>query len=512
MGLLLLAALAVRLAVSWSPLGELDADEAVTGLMARHIALLGERPVFYWGQSYLGTLEQFSAAPLFVLFGPTTLWLKVVPTIYSLLFIALSAFVARRLFGTGPGLATAAYLAVPPAMLALWSTRARGGYAELLALGEALLLVTLLVARPPSHLGGLLRRSPSVLLALVWGVLAGLALWTHLLAVVYLVPCAAFVLLVGPRSPSTYAVLAAGFVVGASPLLIDNLANEWATFADLLTPSPLPYDPLQQAVRFFRVSVPVLAGVGVPVPPSDRTFFDRDYIAATAGPGWAAGIACLALAAALALHWPSVRTSFARKPDCAAEPALLVGVTVLVVAAITLSSYGYFTSEPRYALPAYASVPLLVGALWRLPVVWRVPIGLVVGVLHVRSLLLTPLILFSPDVVQGNSVSRAQLIAALEQRGVEHIHTDYWIGQPIMFESAELVLANVVNGGPNRNLSLSEPVSADPNSVWVFEKDSEGEHELQTRLAAAGASPHVSEVSIYRIYANVPREVLESYP
>ena len=60
---LVVLGLAVRLAIIWSPLGEIDGDEAVVGLMARHIAFLGERPVFYYGQPYLGSLEAFSAAP-----------------------------------------------------------------------------------------------------------------------------------------------------------------------------------------------------------------------------------------------------------------------------------------------------------------------------------------------------------------------------------------------------------------------------------------------------------------
>ena len=64
LGGLLLVGLALRLAVIASPLGEIDGDEAVVGLMARHIAFLGERPVFYYGQPYLGSLEAFSAAPL----------------------------------------------------------------------------------------------------------------------------------------------------------------------------------------------------------------------------------------------------------------------------------------------------------------------------------------------------------------------------------------------------------------------------------------------------------------
>src|SRR5215471_1354960 len=180
--------LGLRLAIIASPLGEIDGDEAVVGLMARHIAFLGERPVFYWGQPYLGSLEALTAAPLFRVFDSSTPLLKLVPTAYSLGFLVLSALLARQLFGVGPALATATYLAVPPSMWAVWSTKARGGYAEVLFLGEALLLATLALARAPT------RR-----LAMLWGLLAGLAFWTHLLAIVYLAPALIFVL-VGRRA------------------------------------------------------------------------------------------------------------------------------------------------------------------------------------------------------------------------------------------------------------------------------------------------------------------------
>src|SRR2546421_1301379 len=184
---LLLVGLAFRLAIIASPLGEIDGDEAVVGLMARHIAFLGERPVFYWGQPYLGSLEAFSAAPLFRVFDSSTPLLKLVPTVYSLGFLGLSALLARDLFGAGAGLATAAYLALPPSMWAVWSAKARGGYAELLFLGEALLLTTLALAR-----------SPSSRLALLWGILAGLTIWTHLLGVVYLAPAVVFLAIARP--------------------------------------------------------------------------------------------------------------------------------------------------------------------------------------------------------------------------------------------------------------------------------------------------------------------------
>jgi len=75
MGRVGLALSDTRLVIA-SPLGEIDGDEAIVGLMARHIAFIGERPVFYWGKLYLGSLEAFTAAPLFRLFDSSTVLLN----------------------------------------------------------------------------------------------------------------------------------------------------------------------------------------------------------------------------------------------------------------------------------------------------------------------------------------------------------------------------------------------------------------------------------------------------
>src|SRR6266851_2035799 len=45
-----------------------NADEAIVGLMARHI-LQGERPVFFYGQAYLGSLDAWLVAGAFAIFG-----------------------------------------------------------------------------------------------------------------------------------------------------------------------------------------------------------------------------------------------------------------------------------------------------------------------------------------------------------------------------------------------------------------------------------------------------------
>jgi hypothetical protein len=497
---------ALRLAVIASPLGEIDGDEAVVGLMARHIAFLGERPVFYWGQAYLGSLEAFSAAPIFRLFDSSTLLLKLVPTAYSLGFLALSAAVARRMFGTAPALATAAYLAVPPAMWAVWSTKARGGYAELLCLGEALLLVTLVLARSPG------RR-----LALVWGILAGVTFWTHVLAVAYLMPAVVFLILAHPRwhankdprwSVAQVGMAAVGGVLGMAPLIIENIADGFVTMAALLQPADLPLDLAAQFARFFRVGVPVLLGLGQPT--TSEAMFDQDWMERPAGHLWVAGLALLILAGAMVVHASSLRRLIACGADRLSQPALLLLLAIIVPPLVALTRFGLLVSEPRYALPLYSAVPLLAGALWRL----RFPTahadvmrwGVVVAVLgfNLWSLVSTDVRLWRPeDTPESTAATRADLVRYLVAADRHQMYTDYWIGYPIMFETRETVLAYVIAGGFNRYVPPADNVQRTPNPAWVFTPGVQAEAAFLDKLAVVGGQAQVADISVYRVYTDV---------
>ena len=507
LGVLLIIGLALRLAIVASPLGEIDGDEAVVGLMARHIAFLGERPVFYWGQPYLGSLEAFTAAPLFRLFDSSTVLLKLVPTAYSLGFLALSALLARRLFGMGPALATAAYLALPPSMWAVWSTKARGGYAEVLFLGEALLLATLLVARAPT------RRA-----AMFWGLLAGLAFWTHLLAIVYIAPAIVYLALSRTRFRLAHLAIAiGGALIGMLPMLIENVSNGFRTLASLLQPPDLPMDPVAQFIRFFRVGVPVLLGLGQPT--TSATMFDADWPNRPAGHLVVAVLAVLLLTAVLLLYVPAVKrlltcgtapplsgqSGSARVLSALAEPALLVFVAIAVPPVVAFTRFGFFVSEPRYALPLYSTVPLLAAAVWRLrwPAArWAVVVGVLA--FNVWSLVSTDPRLWRPeDALDSTAATRAQLVQYLVPQDRHQMYTDYWIGYPIMFETRETVLAYVISGGFNRYLPPADNVQRTPNPAWVFEPGTDAETEFLTQLASVGGTAHVENVAVYRVYTDV---------
>ena len=68
----------VRIWIYNSVLGIPTADEALIGLWAIH-ASHGDFTTFFWGLHYGGTQEALVSVPLFLLFGPSWLALKIVP-------------------------------------------------------------------------------------------------------------------------------------------------------------------------------------------------------------------------------------------------------------------------------------------------------------------------------------------------------------------------------------------------------------------------------------------------
>lgn len=137
--------------VFW-PQAHFDADSAITGLMAKHLAEGQAFPLFYYGQSYMLGVEAYLAAPLFLAAGPSVTALKL-PLLAINLAVALLLFRSfRRDAHLRPLLAL---LAVLPFALSAPGTAARileanGGNA-----GPFLYIVLLWVLRDRPVLSGL---------------------------------------------------------------------------------------------------------------------------------------------------------------------------------------------------------------------------------------------------------------------------------------------------------------------------------------------------------------------
>lgn len=179
--LLILIAFGLSLTYLFDAANHFDGDEAVVGLMARHI-LAGQVPVYFYGQGYMGSLEALTAAGWFALLGPSVLALKLAPLTFYLLFLVLQYRLVRRGVGPGPALLTLAITIVFSPTIILWSTKARGGFTAVLFLGT---LAYWLAFRLIDEIrAGRFRWRDGCLL----GVTAGLGFWTCGMVAYYYFP------------------------------------------------------------------------------------------------------------------------------------------------------------------------------------------------------------------------------------------------------------------------------------------------------------------------------------
>jgi 4-amino-4-deoxy-L-arabinose transferase-like glycosyltransferase len=260
---LLLLALAaiyrfVLLARGWPAL---DSDEAVIGLMARHI-LHGERTTFFWGQNYMGPFEAYFAALLFALFGSSSFVLGLSALLLTLGYLATVYWLGRAAYGPTVGLLALAWLVISPPIFTLRQLAPIGGYQELLLLGGIILLgvwsrLRLPYARPTSRVGWL--RCIAFYAAL--GLLAGLGLWSDMLIAPILLVAAGALLIGRWRELLSLAgvALALGLLVGAWPYIGFNLATGNATYKQLSHQSN-PSGVLLQSAGALTVGLPVVTG------------------------------------------------------------------------------------------------------------------------------------------------------------------------------------------------------------------------------------------------------------
>ena len=172
-----LLAIAARLPFLVSGKIAFDSDEAVEGLMARHV-LHGELPAFFWGQAFKGVPEVYASAAAFAVFGSSVNVLKSVTLAFFAVFVGLNFVLLDTIAGRWMAIATSLLLIVAPPALVFWSLDASAEYVLVMMLGTIFLLLCLRLQDA--------RDSTPTLLAI--GLVVGLGFWVHLIFVFYFIP------------------------------------------------------------------------------------------------------------------------------------------------------------------------------------------------------------------------------------------------------------------------------------------------------------------------------------
>lgn len=227
-----LAAIGLKVALQASGSVPFNADEAIVALMARHI-LMGERPIFFYGQAYMGSLDAFLVAGGFGFFGEEVWVIRAVQTILYLGTLISTAVLGRLIFKSWiVGVLAAWLLAIPSVNVTLYTTVSLGGYVEALLIGNLIMIAALRIGNSDDRL----RCHSSGWQWLALGFLAGLGLWVFGMTLVYTLPAFAYLAwrwqhscTAGLTKPSKILQVAAittlGLILGAAPWLIYGIGH-----------------------------------------------------------------------------------------------------------------------------------------------------------------------------------------------------------------------------------------------------------------------------------------------
>jgi 4-amino-4-deoxy-L-arabinose transferase-like glycosyltransferase len=499
LAIILTGALALKAALLALGAVPFNADEAIVALMARHI-LQGERPLFFYGQAYMGSLDAYLVAAAFQVFGERVLAIRLVQVTLFAAVVATSYPVALRFNGARrTALLVVLLLAFPPVLLTLYTTASLGGYGEALLVGNILLWWGHRLGWEDAQRWGLW---------LAWGLVAGLGFWTMGLVLVYLVPVALWLLWRhGARSWRRYLLAALGFAAGSLPWWLGNLRQVDAGVAELFgtavrstaTAGGLVGNVGARTFNFFVLGLPALFGLRFPW-------------SVKGPPLW---LAVPTLALYLGALTYGLRRSLPHSsstPSSSSPPSsLLWSICGMLFLGFVLTPFGGDPSG-RYFLPLY--LPLFIFTAEALMAL-RERVG------RCAWVALGAVLAFNlASTVQAASISppgiTTQLIDFLRAHDGTRGYTNYWVAYPIAFlSSEEIVLVPRLpykadlryTPRDDRYAPYGEWVEASPTAIYVTTNHSALDGLLREGFAALGVDFQEVQIGSYHVFYDLSRKV-----
>ncbi len=519
--LAVILALALRLAILATNSVPFNSDEAVVALMARH-TLQGDWPIFFYGQSYMGSLDATLIAAAFALLGESVLVIRLVQTALFIGVVITTYLLGVRFFGDRWTAGAAAMLvALPTVLVSTYTTATLGGYGEILLLGNIVLLLGHAVVTDRPH---------------DWrcwfglGAAAGLGFWTSALITVYLLPVGAVIIAARTRPPSPeqparssaarhpgrwagVALAAAAFFAFSGPWWWHNMANNWSALGFALTGAEASGIGIGQTPVSTRLAA--IALLGLPALIGFRFPWSAEYILLPlAVPALALYLAVLASAAR---SWRQASRDPGR--------SLLLGMGGAFIVLFMLSRFGT-DATGRYFLPLTIPLALLTAALLKNIHSHHRWLGaLALAFLLGSNLLANGLAMsrtppglttqFDPSNRFDNR-SDTELIAFLHETGAGRGYSNYFVAFRIAFLSQETVILSSrlpykpdlsYNPADDRYPPYTAEVAEAENVVFVTSIHPKLDALLAERLLVANVGFAEKQIGPYHVFYDLSRKV-----
>jgi len=475
---LLAVGLGVRLWIMTGKLGTIDSDEAITGLMARHL-LDGELRAFMWRLSYQGTIVTWPVAASFWLFGSSRFTLE-------LPFLLMSAGATFMIWRIGlrflrPFQAVFAALAfwLWPAIYVWVGVKPLLFYVPTLVLGLVVVLCAARVAERPGRIADWC----------VMGLAAGAGWWTSPNVMYFAIPVGVWFLAFHRRAilpGALYAVPCA--VLGALPWIWNQATYGLTAFE--LKEGQAQGGYLDHLGYFFTHALPTALGIRAPI--------TGDWALESLGPVLYVGaLGLLALAVFLGSRERSVAA---------------IGLVCLpIVFAFNPVASNLTTDAVGNGRYFYFFAPFLAFAVARLA--RPVAPALVLAVAMAASSVWGFARLY--DVRDSIGVVRPldRVIERLERDGHHEVFASFWVSSRLTFESDERIVAVATDLGPSFQ-GFEDRVRDSMRPVYVTNREEGGLFDAlgPVRANARAAGIELEEIPVGNYLIVVPQGRLVAPP
>ena len=216
---------AARFTILLASQTHVHSDEAIIGLMGKHILEGRYLPFYMYGQPYNAgaAWEAYLAAIAFAFFGVGVISLKSCIVVLSLLCLFLFYCMCQTLYDERTALLATIVFALTPSLLK-WHFQVRGYSWYFLSI-PLLTILFLSIQSTPN------RRWP---LFLLFGAVSGLSIWSLELGIAFNVALWVLILMRRNLSFNNALVALAGFIVGYAPAIVFNLTHHFANWDAVL--------------------------------------------------------------------------------------------------------------------------------------------------------------------------------------------------------------------------------------------------------------------------------------
>ena len=501
---ILIATAIVRFVILFVSQTHVTSDEAIIGLMGKHILEGRAFPFYFYGISYNASCawEAYLAVVPFAIAGVTVVALKIPTVLLSIVCLALFYLMTTRLYPIRVATLASLIFALWPG-LAKWHYQPRG-YAFYFLFIPALIILFLIVETQQT------RRARDYFF---FGLACGIALWSMELLLIPIVTLWALLLLRRKFSIKTFVACAGGLVIGYAPAIWWNLTHAMRNWHFLLFEKP---EVGGVAARFGLQAWREIFVHEMP------KFFSADtvlwYYPETKWTGYVlyfvTGIAVI-IAASRALRWKSIRAAFGSgfTTNEAAKDLLmliLIGVSFVPYVIAPLRVPGYFLGAVFFMsiLIAHCANQLLVRkeffarALGMTTLLATIICGGATIIETATRNQIETLTLSANR--QGHEMIRipgADIDAVkqdVDQNGTKAVWTTISFVYPLIFETNEKLAASESIFGVDRPVyppSIPKPEPSDQDrAVFVIETKSPYRQQIQETLALkSGAPPRARE-------------------